>query len=184
MGNTPDWWSAVWELHRLSCSRCSAFIFLGNRADFFFSFLLQGVRVCWVWDKERRGGCSLACLRQLGDRVWVRKSILDSDWPFTYDRQSRIQFWGLHNFREIETVTLCCVRLKRRLKHLPVTTGWSIRTVFAFFLNKLIVVEQQLIPRLINIPGFFVFVCLSAQFRRGPGSVVNCAGQWIVTSSV
>ncbi|CAM4680275.1 unnamed protein product [Leuciscus chuanchicus] len=35
MGNTPDLWSAVWELHCLSCSRCSAVIFLGNRADFF-----------------------------------------------------------------------------------------------------------------------------------------------------
>ncbi len=58
--NTPGWWSAVWELHRLGCSRCSAFIFPGNLADFFFSYLLQGVRVCWVWDKERRGGCSTA----------------------------------------------------------------------------------------------------------------------------
>lgn len=186
MGNTPDWWSAVWELHRLSCSRCSAFIFLGNRANFFFSsFLLQGVRVCWVWDKERRGGCSLACLRQLGDRVRVRKSILDSDWPFTYDRQSRIPVLGVYIISERLRLLHCAVwRLKRRRKYLSVTTGWSIRTVFAFFLNKLMVVEQQLILRLINIPGLFVFVCLSAQFRRGPGSVVNCASQWIVTSSV
>lgn len=151
----------------------------------FFSFLLQGVRVCWVWDEERRGSCSLAWLRQPGDRVWVRKSILDSDWPFTYDRQKQDpSSGGLHNFRETETVTLLCgdwsdvsSRCEKRLSLLA-------ELFLCSFLNKLMFVEQHLILRLINMSGFFVFVCLSAQFKRGPDRVVNCAGQWIVPSSV
>lgn len=109
-----------------------------------FSFLLQGVRVCWVWDKERRGGCSLAWLRQPGDRGWVRKSILDTDWPFTYDRESRIPVLGVYIISERLRLLHCAVwRLKWRFKHLPVTwktlvtTGWSIRTVFVFFFKQI-----------------------------------------------
>lgn len=154
-------WSVVWELQRLSCSRCSAFIFLGNLADF---FSLSCCKVCeYAGCGTRRGGVVVVQLS-----VWVRKSILDSDWPFTYDGQSRIPVLGVYRISERLRLLHCAVwRPKRRFKHLLVTTGWSIRTVFAFFLNKLMVVDQQLILRLINIPGFCVFVCLSAQFRRG-----------------
>lgn len=55
MGNTPDLWSAVWELHCLSCSRCSAVIFLGNRACGLF--LLPAARcVKYAGCGTRRGG--------------------------------------------------------------------------------------------------------------------------------
>lgn len=119
------WKTARWETHLSDGARCGNFTVwvaqgallsfsLATVRTFFFSFLLQGVRVCWVWDKERRGGCSLACFRQLGDRVWVRKSILDSDWPFTYDHQSRIPVLGVYIISERLRLLHCAVwRLKR-----------------------------------------------------------------------
>lgn len=103
-GNAPDWRNALRELHWLSCSRCSVIIFLGNRAEFFSSSSCCKVCECagcgTSTAEERRGGCSLAWLRQPGDRGEVRKSILDSDWPFTFDRQRRIPVLGVYIISE------------------------------------------------------------------------------------
>ncbi len=171
-----SWETARWETHLTDGARCGNFTVwvaqgallsfsLANLADFFFS--LTCCKVCeYAGCGTRRGGVVVV---PLGDRVWVRKCILDSDWPFTSDGQSRIPVLGIYRISERFRLLHCAVwRLKIRFKHLLGTTGWSIRTVLRSFLNKLIVIEQQLILRLINIPGFFVFVCLSAQFRREP----------------
>ncbi len=161
--------TARWETHLTDGARCGNFtVLVAQGALLSFSlatlrtfFSLTCCKVCeYAGCGTRRGGVVVV---PLGDRVWVRKSILDSDWPFSYDGQSRIPVLGVYRISVRLRLLHCAVwRLKIRFKHLLVTTGWSIRTVFAFFFKQIdsyrAAVDSQAnqYPRLLCV---CVFVC-------------------------